>query len=150
MNKYGSIYVGLRDEVFLGISCVSSLLSMYSCAQTNTKILIYGRNELTARGMKLRYLCFLSSMSLVLRLFQRNRKPGAHQSSLENDGLGAPAYTSNVRSAPAHTLPGRDSVMLSDETESQTSTSSPTGPSQLASPNYSKRPSGNQFFSLLI
>ena len=53
------------------------------------------------------------------RFFQRKRKADAHQSSLENDGLGALSYTtSNVTTAPAHTLPGRDSVKLpSDEND---------------------------------
>ena len=84
------------------------------------------------------------------RLFQRNRKPDAHQSSQENDhdGLG----TSNVRTAPPHTLPGRDSVRLPYETESHTNTPGLAGASKVASPNlsYSKRPSRNQFFPLLI
>ena len=69
----------------------------------------------TARGMKLRQLSFLSSMSLR-GFFQRKRKADAHQSSLENDGLGALAYTtSNVTTAPAHTLPGRDSMRLPND-----------------------------------
>ena len=86
------------------------------------------------------------------RLFQRNRKPDAHQSSLENDRLGALTYTSNVKTAPTHTLPGSDSVRLPDETESHTDTPGLAETSQVATPNssYSKRSSGNHFPPLLI
>ena len=75
------------------------------------------------------------------RLFQRNRKADAHQSSLET-----PAYTSNVTKAPAQTLPGRDSVpvRLPDGAD----TLGLAEASHVATPisSYSKRPSQNQFY----
>ena len=82
------------------------------------------------------------------RLFQRKHKAEADRSSLrlglENDR--PPSYTSNVTTAPAHTLPGRDSVRLSDEPGSSLAdTLSVEEVSQVVTPNYSKRPSGNNF-----
>ena len=62
--------------------------------------------------------------------------------------------TSNVTIAPTHALPGSDSVRLPYETESHTNTPGLAGAPQVASPNstwsYSKRPSRNKFFPLLI
>ena len=78
--------------------------------------------------------CFLSSMSLR-RFFQRIRKRDAHKSSLENDRLGTP---SNATMAPAHTLPGSDSVRLPDEDT--------LGSLEVTTPDYGKSPYGNQFF----
>ena len=74
------------------------------------------------------------------RHLQRNRKA---ERSLENDRLGTPANTSNVTTAPAHTLPGSDSVRLPDETDfSLTDT---LGALEITTPDYSKRPYGNMF-----
>ena len=66
----------------------------------------------------------------------------------ENDGVRELAYTSNVTTALAHTLPGRDSVRLPDEADfSLTDTLGVAGTSQLeVTTDYSTRPSGNQFF----
>ena len=81
--------------------------------------------------MKLWQLRFLSTM----RLFRKAAK--ADQSSLQND-----TYTYNVTTAPAHTLPGRDSVRPPDETESPiTNTLGVAETSEVPTPNYSKRPS---------
>jgi hypothetical protein len=68
------------------------------------------------------------------RFLPTNRKAEADQSSLENDRL--PTYTPNVTTTPTHTLPGRDSESSLADTLGVAETS------EIATPNYSKRPSG--------
>ena len=91
------------------------------------------------------------------RFFQGNRKAKADRSSLtgrlKNDRT--PAYTSNVTTALAHTLPVRDSVRLPDEPDSSLTDTLAGGVEdvsqlEVVTPNHSKRPSGNKFPPLLI
>jgi hypothetical protein len=75
----------------------------------------------------------------------------AYRSSLETDRT--PTYTSNVTTAPPHSLPGRDSVRQPNETESSlTETLGVAETSEVATPsaNYSKRPYGRFRVSLNI
>ena len=94
-------------------------------------------------------------MSLPRRL-PTNRKAEVDRSSRENDRT--PTYTSNVTTAPTHrmtarnvsvpVLSGRDSVMVPDETRSSlTDILGVAETSEVATPRYSKRPSGNFKFS---
>ena len=94
------------------------------------------RNKLTAPWMK------LWSLSALRQLFQKIRNAKADRSSMENHR--PHTYTSNVTTAHPHTLPGRDSVRPPDETESTITNLNILGvaeTSELATPNYSKRPS---------
>ena len=105
-------------------------------------------------------LWFLFAMSLR-RLLQKNRNAKAARSPLENDR--PPSYTSNVtihtdganspndRIRARHvSLPGRDSV-LPDETESSlTNTLGVADTSVVATPRYSKRPSGYPPLPLIL
>ena len=97
-----------------------------------------------------------------MRLFRRkNRNAEAARSSLENDST--PIYTSIVATAHTHTddayspnnkirardvsMPGRDSVMLPNETESSlTGTLGTLETSDVATPRYGKRPSASGKF----
>ena len=55
---------------------------------------------------------------------------------MENDS--SLTYPSNVTTAPTHSLSGRDSVTLPDETKSSlTDTVGVAGTSEVATPNYS-------------
>ena len=80
------------------------------------------------------------------RFLSTNRNAEADQSLLGSDE--PPSYTSNITTAPPHTLPGRDSVRPSESSHSGTLGVAET--SQISTPNYSKRPSGKFKFSLLI
>ena len=96
------------------------------------------------------------------RFLQINRNAEAARSPLENDST--PTHTSNITMAHAYTdgadspsdrirarnvnMPGRDSEMLPDKTESSlTDTLGIAGTSKVATPRYSKRPSGKFKFS---
>ena len=81
------------------------------------------------------------------RFFQRNRKAKADRSSLTGNDR-TPAYTSNVTTALAHTLPVRDSVRLPDEPDfslTDTLAGGVEDASQVVTPNHGERPSGNKF-----
>jgi hypothetical protein len=79
------------------------------------------------------------------RFLPTDHKAEANRSSLENDRTST--CTSNVTTAPAHTLSGRDSVRQPNETESSLKLTDTLGVAETSkietsSPNYSKRPSG--------
>ena len=66
----------------------------------------------------------------------RNANSEADQRSMENDS--SLTYPSNVTTAPTHSLSGRDSVTLLDETRfSLTDTVGVAGISEVATPDYS-------------
>ena len=81
-----------------------------------------------------------------------NRKAEAAQSSLENDDRLRPTtYTSNVETAPSHTLAGRDSVTHPDESESSlTDALGVAENSKAENTNYSKGLSGFPGAPMLI
>ena len=77
------------------------------------------------------------------RYLSTNRKAVADQNSLGKDGTPTSTYTSNVTTAPSHSLSGRDSVGQAGETESSlTDTIATAEKSKVATPDYSKRLSG--------
>ena len=99
------------------------------------------------------------------RFLQINRNAEAARSPLENDST--PTHTSNITMAHAYTdgadspsdrirarnvnMPGRDSEMLPDKTESSlTDTLGIAETSKVATPRYNKRPSGKFKFSSLF
>ena len=65
------------------------------------------------------------------------------QSPPTNRNAEADPYTSNIQTAHTHNLSGRDTVIQPEY--SPTDTLGVAGASKLATPNYSKRPSGNEF-----
>ena len=72
------------------------------------------------------------------RYFSKNRNAEVDRSSLGEDR--SPTYASNITTAPSYTLPGRDYVRQSDETESSLSdTIGVAEKSKVATTNYSKR-----------
>jgi hypothetical protein len=82
-------------------------------------------------------------MSFLSKLFK------ATQNAQTNDRT--PTYISNVTTAPTHSLPGCDPVRQPKETEpSRTETLGITETSEVATPNYSKHPSGILPLVLLI
>ena len=81
----------------------------------------------------------------------------AYRSSVEIQSDRTPTHTNDVTTAPAHSLPGRDSVRQSNETESSLDEKTlgvaekPEVATQAPSANYSKRPSCRfSFFPRLI
>jgi hypothetical protein len=74
------------------------------------------------------------------RFLPTNRKAEANQ---KNDIRPPTTYTSNVTTTPTHTLPGRDSE------SSLTDTLGVAETSEVATPNYSKRPSGKFNFTFV-
>ena len=83
-------------------------------------------------------------------LKNRNADSEADQRSMENDG--SPTDPSNVTTAPTHTLSGRDSVTLPDETKSSLTIQSASQEYlkyqlQIIALAPGKRPSGNSGFN---
>ena len=83
------------------------------------------------------------------RFLTKNRKAEVNRSSLENDRPPTSTYTSNVTTTPSHTLPGRDSVRQPEYSLTDTLGHGVAEASQVATPDYSKRPSVSQSISHL-
>jgi hypothetical protein len=75
----------------------------------------------------------------IAELTRRVTELEAYRSSVETDRT--PTYTSNVTAAPAHSLPGRDSVRQKTKSSPLTETLGVAETSKvgIASANYSKR-----------
>ena len=86
------------------------------------------------------------------RFLLTNRKGEADRSSLENIGAPISTYTSNVASAPSHTLSGSDTVGQRGETESSftdVSTLDVAEKCRVEGPDYSKRVCFSSQFSFV-